>query len=58
MEFAEDSPEATARAAYAALRPDGRAEDFRVAVACVFALRADLSQRRLSLINRHERTAL
>ncbi len=57
LEFAEDSPEATARAAYEALRPDGRAEDFRVAVACVFARRADLSRRRLSLINRNERTA-
>jgi hypothetical protein len=57
LEFAEDSPEATVRAAYAALRPDGRAEDFRVAVACVFALRADMSRRRLSIINRHERTS-
>ena len=58
LEFIEDSPEATARAAYAALRPDGRAEDFRVAVACVFALRADLNRRRLSIVNRHERTVL
>ncbi len=57
LEFTEDSPEATARAAYAALRPDGRSEDFRVAVVCVFALRADMSRRRLSIINRHERTA-
>ena len=57
LEFIEDSPETTARAAYAALRPDGRAEDFRVAVACVFALRTDMNRRRLALINRHERTA-
>ena len=57
LEFAEDSPEATAKAAYAALRPEGRPDDFRVAVACVFAPRADISRPRLAVINRHERTA-
>ena len=57
LEFTEDSPEATAKAAYAALRPEGRPDDFRVAVACVFAPRADLSRPRLAVINRHERTA-
>ncbi|MGD0783814.1 MAG: IMP cyclohydrolase [Candidatus Aminicenantales bacterium] len=57
LEFNEDSPQATAEAAYAALRPDGRSGDYRVAVACVFALRADMSRRRLAIINRYERTA-
>jgi IMP cyclohydrolase len=54
--FAEDSPEAAAQAAYAALRPADRVEDFRVAVACVFFPRAG-GRPRLALLNRHERTA-
>jgi IMP cyclohydrolase len=57
LQFTEETPEATARAAYAALRPEGRTEDFRVAVACVFAPRADRGRPRLAIINRHERTA-
>jgi hypothetical protein len=50
------TPEETAEAAYAALRPAGRAEDFRVAVVCVYARRDAVEERRLALINRHERT--
>jgi hypothetical protein len=53
--FEESSPEATVEAAWAALRPPGRNEDFRVAAACVFARRADLSDFRLAVLNRHER---
>jgi IMP cyclohydrolase len=49
------TPEETAEAAYAALRPDGRSEDFRVALVCVFARRGALGDRRLAIINRHER---
>jgi len=52
------TPEDTAEEAYAALRPAGRAEDFRVAVVCVYARRNDLSDRRLAVINRHERNRL
>jgi IMP cyclohydrolase len=54
--FEENGPEAVAEAAYDALRPAGRAEDFRVAVACVFARRSNLADYRLAVINRHERT--
>ncbi|MCX6561729.1 MAG: hypothetical protein NTZ26_14595 [Candidatus Aminicenantes bacterium] len=50
------TPEETAEAAYAALRPSGRIEDFRVALVCVFARRDALEERRLAVINRHERT--
>jgi hypothetical protein len=50
------TPEETAEAAYAALRPSGRIEDFRVALVCVFARREALEERRLAVINRHERT--
>ena len=56
LELDGDTPETTAQAAYAALRPAARAEDFRVAVACVFARRKDPSDYRLAVINRHERT--
>jgi len=50
------TPEETAEAAYAALRPAGRSQDFRVAVVCVYARRDGVEERRLAIINRHERT--
>ena len=54
--LAEVTAVATAEAFYSALRPEGRPEDYRVAVACVFALRSDLRRRDVAIINRHERT--
>lgn len=50
------TPEETAEAAYAALRPAGRTGDYRVAVVCVYARRDAVEERRLAIINRHERT--
>jgi len=56
IKFDEATPEATAEAAFAALRPAGRAEDFRVALACVFARRSNPNEFRLVIVNRWERT--
>jgi IMP cyclohydrolase len=47
----------TAQRVYAALRPEGRPEDFRVAVACVFAPLAPGEEREIAIVNRLERTA-
>jgi len=47
---------ATAKAVYSSLAPADESEtDFRVAVACVFARAADLSEIEFAVINRHER---
>ncbi len=56
IDIAGTGSEESAGAAYAALGPQGRPADFRVAVACVFARRGNPSDYRLSIINRHERT--
>ena len=47
----------TAQRVYAALRPEGQPEDFRVAVACVFAPLAPGEEREIAIVNRRERTA-
>jgi len=47
----------TAGAVYAALRPEGRLEDFRVAVACVFWPREAGLRPEVAILNRHERTS-
>jgi hypothetical protein len=56
VELEGTTPEETAEAAYAALGPAGSGPDFRVALACVYARRDNLSLRRMAVINRHERT--
>lgn len=50
------TPEETAEAAYAALGPRSGLPDFRVALVCVYARRDALAERRMAVINRHERT--
>jgi hypothetical protein len=50
------TPGETAEAAYTALGPQGQAADYRVALVCVYARRDALQERRLAVINRHERT--
>ncbi|MDD8025877.1 MAG: IMP cyclohydrolase [Acidobacteriota bacterium] len=52
------TPEETAEAAYTALHPEGRSNDFRVALVCVYARRGALQERRIAVINRHERNPL
>jgi IMP cyclohydrolase len=55
LELTEPTPKATAAAFYAALRPEGRADDFRVAAVCLFASRTNPSDRATAIINRQER---
>ena len=50
------TPEETAEAVYASLRPEGRTEDFRVAVACLFFPRGPGGEPRVAILNRCERT--
>ncbi|MBM3295358.1 MAG: hypothetical protein FJY82_12680 [Candidatus Aminicenantes bacterium] len=56
VEIATGTPEETAAAVFAALRPEGRVEDFRVAVACVFWPREAGLRPQVAIVNRHERT--
>jgi hypothetical protein len=56
LRLEEKTAETTAEAVYAALRPEGRAEDFRVALACVFSARGIRGERRVAILNRVERT--
>ncbi|MBN1938887.1 MAG: hypothetical protein JW843_04830 [Candidatus Aminicenantes bacterium] len=55
LQLLKSSAEETAAEFYEALGPDGRAGDFRVAVACVFVSRTETSLTAVSIINRHER---
>ncbi len=50
------TPEETAGAAYAALGPRQGGSDYRVALVCVYARRDAPAERRMAVINRHERT--
>ena len=51
----EATAQATAEAVYGELKPPGREEDFRVAVACVFAKASDMKDHQVFIINRRER---
>jgi len=55
LDLVEPTARAMAEAFYAALNPAAGVEDFRVAVACVFAKAADMKDRRVFIINRRER---
>jgi len=50
------TPEETASAVYEALGPEGRAPDYRVAVACVFFPRRPGREPRVAVLNRGQRT--
>ena len=51
----EPTARAMAEGIYDSLRPPGRALDFRVAVACIFADPSDINNRQVFIINRQER---
>ena len=55
LDLVDASARAMAEAVYAALKPAAGAEDFRVAVACVFAKAADMKDDQVFIINRQER---
>jgi hypothetical protein len=55
LDLVEDTARAMAEAVYGALKPPAGAEDFRVAVACVFAKTADMKDYQVFIINRQER---
>lgn len=55
LDLAEPTARAMAEAFYAALKPPGREEDFRVAVTCVFAKASDMKDHQVFIINRRER---
>lgn len=50
----EPTAQALAEAVDQALKPQGREGDFRVAVACVFAMATNMKDHRVFIINRHE----
>jgi hypothetical protein len=55
LDLVEPSARTMAEAVYVALNPAAEAEDFRVAVACVFAKAADMKDHQVFIINRRER---
>lgn len=55
LDLVEASARAMAEAVYGALKPPEGAEDFRVAVACVFANTTDMKDHQVFIINRQER---
>jgi len=57
LALTESTARATVEAFYEALRPEGRAEDFRVAAACVFLSRKDPGRPSVAIVNRRERTS-
>ncbi|MCX6576861.1 MAG: hypothetical protein NTV82_10780 [Candidatus Aminicenantes bacterium] len=55
LDLVEDTVRAMAEAVYEALKPPAGAEDFRVAVACVFSKATGMKDRQVFIINRQER---
>lgn len=57
LKLSEKSVKALVEAVYGALKPAAGDVDFRVAVACIFAQKSDMTNRQIAIINRHERTS-